>query len=78
MALLLAEEVPVFAKYLDFADVLLEILANILSEQTGVIKHAIELEKSKQPSYRPIYSLGPIELEIFKTFIKTNLANDFI
>ena len=41
-------------------------------------EHAIELEKSKQPLFGPIYSLGPIELETLKTYIKINLANGFI
>ena len=40
--------------------------------------HAIELEKGKQPSFGLIYSLRPVELEILKTYIKTNLANSFI
>ena len=41
-------------------------------------EYAIKLEEGKQPPFRPIYSLGPVELEIWKTYIKTNLANDFI
>ena len=41
-------------------------------------EHAIELEEGKQPSFGPIYSLGPVELETLKTYIKTNLANGFI
>ena len=41
-------------------------------------EHAIKLTKSKQPLFGPIYSLGPIELETLKTYIKTNLANSFI
>ena len=41
-------------------------------------EHAIELEKDKQPLFRPIYSLGPVELETLKIYIKTNLANNFI
>ena len=40
--------------------------------------HAIEIKESKQPSFGPIYSLRPVELEILKTYIKTNLANCFI
>ena len=32
----------------------------------------------KQPPYRPIYSLGLVELETLKTYIETNLANGFI
>ena len=41
-------------------------------------KYTIKLENDKQPLFRPIYSLGPIELKILKTYIKTNLANGFI
>ena len=41
-------------------------------------EHAIKLEESKQPPFRPIYSLGPVELETLKTYIETNLANGFI
>ena len=40
--------------------------------------YAIELEKGKLPLFGSIYSLGPVELEVLKTYIKTNLANDFI
>ena len=74
----MAEKVTVLAKYSDFANIFLEELANILSERTGVNKHVIKLQKDKQPPYRFVYSLGPIELKIFKTYIKTILANDFI
>ena len=49
-----------------------------LSEHIGINDHAIKLEKEKQLLFGPIYSLGPIELEIWKTYIKTNLANNFI
>ena len=41
-------------------------------------EHAIKLEKDKQLLFGPIYSLGPVELETLKTYIKTNLANGFI
>ena len=41
-------------------------------------EHAIKLEEGKQLSFRPIYSLGPVELKTLKTYIKTNLANGFI
>ena len=41
-------------------------------------EHAIKLEEDKQPSFRPIYNLGLVELETLKTYIKTNLANGFI
>ena len=78
LALLLAKKVTVLAKYSDFANMFLEKSTNIFSEQTQVNEHVIELEKGKQPSYRPIYSLGLVELKTLKTYIETNLANSFI
>ena len=36
------------------------------------------LEKNKQPTYKPIDSLRPVELKTLKIYIKTNLANLFI
>ena len=69
-------EVP--AEYSDYSDVFSAEHAAELPENTGMNKHAIELEEGKQPPFRPIYSLGPVELETLKIYIKTNLANGFI
>ena len=41
-------------------------------------KYTIQLQKSKQPSYSPIYSLDLVELKTLKNYIKTNLVNGFI
>ena len=49
-----------------------------LSENTKMNQHVIKLEEGKQPPFGPIYSLSPVELEIMKTYIETNLANGFI
>ena len=49
-----------------------------LPENIGINEHAIELEEGKQPPFGPIYSLGPVELETLKTYIKTNRVNSFI
>ena len=76
--MLLAVKIIVPAEYSDFVNVFLEKSANVLSEQTGVNEQSIKLEKSKQPPYRLIYNLKPVELGILKTYIKTNLANNFI
>ena len=78
LALLLAKKVTVLAKFSDFADMFLEKSANVLPEQTEDNEYAIKLEKGKQPLYRLIYSLRPVELKTFKTYIETNLANGFI
>ena len=69
-------EVP--AEYSDYSDVLSAENAAELLENTGMNEYAIELEESKQQSFGPIYSLGPVELETLKTYIKTNLTNGFI
>ena len=69
-------EVP--AEYSNYGDVFSAENAAELLENTGMNEHAIELEEGKQPPFGPIYSLGPVELETLKTYIKTNLANDFI
>ena len=42
MAFLLAEKVPILAKYSDFANLFLEELTNILPKKTRVNKNAIE------------------------------------
>ena len=78
LALLLAEKVTIPAKYSNFADMFLKQSANIFPKWTGVNEHTIELGEGKQPPYGPIYSLGLVELETFKIYIKSNLANGFI
>ena len=69
-------EVP--AEYSNYSNIFLAENAAELPKNPGMNEHAIELEKGKQPSFGPIYSLGPIELETLKNYIKTNLANGFI
>ena len=76
--MLLTKNVTVPTVYSDFADVFLEKSINVLPERTRANEHAIKEEEEKQLSYGPIYSLGQVELKIFKTYIKTNLVNDFI
>ena len=78
IASLLAEEVRIPNKYSDFAEVFSEEKALVLPERIKLNKHAINLEDGKKPSYGPIYSLDPVELEILKTYIKTHLKTGFI
>lgn len=68
----------VAAKYSDYSNVFS--IQNIveLPKITGINGHAIELEKSKQSSFRAIYSLGRVELEILKMYIKISPSNGFI
>ena len=69
-------EVP--AEYSNYSNVFLAENAVEPPENTGMNEHAIKLEEGKQPLFGPIYSLGLVELETLKTYIKTNLANGFI
>ena len=80
IASLKAEETPVTvpAGYSDYADIFSKIFAAVLLEHTEINTYAIELEVGKQPPYGPIYSLGPVELETLKTYIKTHLKTGFI
>ena len=70
--------IKVPTEYSNYSDVFSAENAAELPENTGMNEHAIELEENKQPPFGPIYSLGQVELETLKTYIKTNLANGFI
>lgn len=58
------------AKYLDYINVFLKKSAVKLFKCSKINKDLIDLEPDKEPSYKLIYSLKPIELEILKTYIK--------
>ena len=77
---LIAIEAPITisAEHSDFVDLFLKKSAAVLLEHTKINIHAINLEVGKQLPYKPIYSVGPVELEILKTYIKINLANGII
>ncbi len=66
------------SKYIDFADVFSLKLTTKLPEHTRINIHAIELVDDQQTPYGLIYSLGPVELETLKAYIKNTLANSFI
>ena len=80
IAALVVNEAPISisTKYSDFANIFSPELALELPEHTRINDHAIKLVDNQQPSYGPIYSLGPVELETLKTYIETNLKNGFI
>ena len=80
IAVLIANKalVTILAEYSDFEDMFSKKSAKVLPKHTGINMYAIDLEEDKQLAYEPIYSLGPIKLETFKTYIETNLANGFI
>ncbi len=66
------------SEYVDFADVFSPKLAAELPEHTEINDHVIELVDNRQSSYGPIYSLGPMKLEMLKAYIKNNLVSGFI
>ena len=68
----------ILMEYINYNNVFSTEYAAEFPENNGMNEYAIKLEEGKQPLFRPIYSLGPIELEILKTYIKTNLVNGFI
>lgn len=49
-----------------------------LPENTVFNEYGIKLKNSQQLPYKPIYSLGPAELEILNIYIKTHLKTEFI
>lgn len=74
----MAKEITVLEKYLDFFNIFSKKLVIELPKYFDINKYAINLEFYKKLPYRPIYSLGLIELETLKTYIETNLINSFI
>ena len=78
--LLLAEKAStkVVPKYSDYTDIFLFDLVIELQDNTSMNEYAIKLVEIKQLLYGPIYSLGPVELEILKTYIETHLKTGFI
>ena len=68
----------VLAEYSDYSNIFSAKNAAELLKNIGINEYVIKLEENKQPSFVPIYSLEPVELETLKTYIKINLANDLI
>ena len=78
VVLLTSEKTGIPVEYSDFSnDFSLNSMAQ-LSEYTRINDHPINLLDNKQLPYSPIYSLRPVELEMFKNYIKANLASSFI
>ena len=76
--MLTSEETGIFAKYSNFSNVFSADSATELPEHTRINNYPINLLDNKQLPYGLIYSLEPMELEMLKTYIETNLACDFI
>ena len=74
----MSKETGIPAEYSDFSNVFSSDSVAELPEHTEINDHFINLLNNKQPPYSPIYSLGPLELEMLKTYIKAKLASGFI
>ena len=78
VATLTSEEAGIPAEYSDFSNVFSSNSVTELPEHTGINNYPIYLLDNKQLPYGLIYSLGPVELETLKTYIKANIASSFI
>ena len=78
IALFIAKKIIIPVEDSNYANLFLKKSAEVLPEEIDINKYIIKLEKSKQPLYKPIYSLELVELKTLKIYIKTNLTNDFI
>ena len=78
VAALTSKKTGIPAEYSIFFNIFSSVFAAELPEHTRINDHPINLLDNKQPLYSPIYSLGPIELETLKIYIKANLASSFI
>lgn len=76
--LLVAKKVTILTKYLDFLDIFSKKSTVELFKYFDINKHLINSKLNKQLSYNSIYNLKLVELKTVKTYIKTNLANNFI
>lgn len=75
---LLTKKITIPNKYSDFAKVFLKEKALVLPKQIKPNKYEITLERDKEPLYGPIYSLGLVELETLKVYIKIHLKTRLI
>ena len=75
---LTSEETGIPAEYFDFSNVFSSDSAADLLGHPGINDHPTNLLNDKEPLYGLIYSLGLVELEMLKIYIKANLACGFI
>lgn len=74
-----ADKAPtkIVSEYLNYANGFLINFAIELPEHNVMNDHTIKIIEGKQPLYRPIYSLGLVELETLKIYIKAYLKTGF-
>lgn len=75
--LFLVEKITILFEYLDFKDIFLKKLSEMLRKPNKVHKHKIQLAKNQQLFYNYIYNLKLVEFKIFQNNIQINIANSF-
>lgn len=65
IALLLAKKISIFEEYAGFSNVFSKKSIAVLANFLNINEYTIDLKSDKQLPYKPIYSLGRVELEIF-------------
>ena len=80
IAYLKVEKAPtkVLSRYTNFTNIFSSKFAIKFFKYTKINNYTIELIDDQQSFYCLIYSLGSVNLEIFKIYIKNNLVNSFI
>lgn len=67
MTLLLVKKVIILKEYTKFINIFFKKFAVILLDYLNINKYIKNIKLNKQPLYKPIYSLGLIELKTLKT-----------
>lgn len=68
----------VLVKYFNHSNVFLAKNVMEVLEHIKINDHAIALKKDQQLPFGPIYNLPSVKLKTLKTYIETNLTNNFI
>lgn len=74
----MVKKLVILSKYSDYINIFLKNSTVELLKHSNISKHFINPELGKEPPYKPIHSLKPVELKTVKTYIKANLANGLI
>lgn len=68
----------ILAEYLELSDIFLKKLVAEPPKYFDINKTLIDLNINKKSPYKLIYSLAPLKLKTFNTYIEINPTNGFI
>jgi hypothetical protein len=71
------EETQIPAEYQEYRDVFEAPADGVLPEH-GPFDHEIRIKEGKEPTFRPIYQLSPLEMDTLKGYIEENLKKGYI